>query len=132
MSGGVGARRCGRWYPHGDAALLRASAHTGEVIPRWWPDLDDDSEVEQWCAWLSEVWAQAPVVEAVAVASSVLAARVGAVRAGRRPGAGQVRRMVLAVARYLVRMRGRATPFGVFAGVAPLRFGARVSARWTD
>ncbi len=50
----------------------------------------------------------------------MLAARGGAGRAGRRPGAGQVRRMVLAVARYLVRMRGRATPFGVFADVAPL------------
>jgi class I lanthipeptide synthase len=52
--------------------------------------------------------------------------------------------MVLSVARYLVRMRGRATPFGIFAGVAPLRFGheacappegrylvrARADARW--
>ncbi len=40
--------------------------------------------------------------------------------------------MVISLARYLVRMRGRATPFGAFAGVAALRFGPRVSARWTD
>jgi thiopeptide-type bacteriocin biosynthesis protein len=40
--------------------------------------------------------------------------------------------MVMSLARYLVRMRGRATPFGVFAGVAPLRFGQDVSARWTE
>ncbi|GLZ09632.1 hypothetical protein Acsp03_70980 [Actinomadura sp. NBRC 104412] len=32
------------------------------------------------------------------------------------------------MAKYLVRMRGRATPFGVFASVAPLRFGMETSA----
>lgn len=121
-----------RWYRHVDAALLRASVHTGEVIPRVRPELDVDTEIEQWCAWLAQVWAQPLVAEAVAVASPVLADRVAAVCDGLRPGAGQVRRMVLSLARYLVRMRGRATPFGVFAGVAALRFGPRVSVRWTD
>ncbi len=36
----------------------------------------------------------------------------------------------MSLARYLVRMRGRATPFGTFAGVAPLRFGLGASVRW--
>ncbi|MGH3831743.1 MAG: lantibiotic dehydratase family protein [Pseudonocardiaceae bacterium] len=120
------------WYRHIDAAMLRASAHTGDVIPRWWPDLDGDVGIEQGCEWLAQVWAQRPVAEAVAVASPVLADRVEAVCAGLRPGAGQVRRLVLALARYLVRMRGRATPFGAFAGVTPLRFTQEVSVRWTD
>jgi len=39
--------------------------------------------------------------------------------------------MVMSLARYLVRIRGRATPFGVFAGVAPLRFGQEASVVWT-
>lgn len=38
----------------------------------------------------------------------------------------------MALAQYLVRMRGRATPFGAFAGVTALRFGQEVSVRWTD
>ncbi|HVQ99755.1 MAG TPA: lantibiotic dehydratase [Mycobacterium sp.] len=62
----------------------------------------------------------------------MLADRIEAVCAGLRPGAGQVRRLVIALARYLVRMRGRATPFGAFAGVTALRFGQEVSVRWTD
>ncbi|MEU8140612.1 lantibiotic dehydratase [Nonomuraea sp. NPDC048901] len=61
---------------------------------------------------------------AVSLASPVLAAQIEAVCAGRRPRPGRLRRMALSLARYLVRMRGRATPFGTFAGVAPLRFGA--------
>lgn len=121
-----------RWYRPIDAAVLRASVHTGDVIPWPWPDLDGDAGIEQWCAWLTQVWAQRPVAEAVAVASPVLADRIEAVRAGLRPDAGQVRRLMLALARYLVRMRGRATPFGTFAGVTALRFGQEISVRWTD
>ncbi|MGH3842355.1 MAG: lantibiotic dehydratase [Pseudonocardiaceae bacterium] len=126
------AQERSRWYRYVDAALVRASVHTGDVVARPWPELDNDAEIEQWCAWLAQVWAQAPVAEAVAVASPVLAGRVEAVCGGLRPRAGQVRRMVMSLARYLVRMRGRATPFGLFAGVAALRFGPQVSALWTD
>lgn len=125
-------RERARWYRPIDAAVLRATVHTGDVIPRPWPDLDDDAGIEQWCGWLAQVWAQRPVAEAVAVASPVLADRIDAVCAGLRPGAGQVRRLVMALARYLVRMRGRATPFGAFAGVTALRFGQEISVRWTD
>ncbi|MGH3869865.1 MAG: lantibiotic dehydratase family protein [Pseudonocardiaceae bacterium] len=125
-------RECSRWYRYVDAALIRASVHTGDVVSRPWPELDDDAEIEQWCSWLAEVWSPPSVAEAVAVASPVLAGRVEAVCDGLRPGAGQVRRMVVSLARYLVRMRGRATPFGVFAGVAALRFGPRFLTRWTD
>jgi lantibiotic biosynthesis protein len=121
-----------RWYRNVDAALIRATALTGVIVPRLWPGLDDDADVEQWCAWLTQVWAQAPVAEAVTMASPALAARVGSVCEGQRPRAGRVRRMVISLARYLVWMSGRATPFGLFAGVAPLRFGPEVSALWID
>ena len=119
------------WYQHVDAALIRAAAHTGDIVPRLWPELDDDTDIEPWCTWLAQVWAQAPVAEAVTMASPVLAARVEATCQGQRPRASQVRRMVMSLARYLVRMRGRATPFGTFAGVAVLRFSPQVSARWS-
>ncbi|MGH3545541.1 MAG: lantibiotic dehydratase, partial [Mycobacteriales bacterium] len=134
LCGGIGVtvRKCSRWYRYVDAALIRASVHTGDVVAQPWPELDDDAEIEQWCAWLAQAWSQAPVAEAVAAASPALADRVEAVCGGLRPGAGQVWRMVVSLARYLVRMRGRATPFGVFAGVAALRFGPRFSAQWTD
>jgi thiopeptide-type bacteriocin biosynthesis protein len=120
-----------RRYRQVDAALIRATAHPGELEIPPWPETEGDAAVEQGCAWLAQVWAQHFVAEAVAVASPVLAARIEAVRAGQRPPAGQVRRMVMALARYLVRMRGRATPFGVFAGVAPVRFGPEPSLTWT-
>jgi lantibiotic biosynthesis protein len=120
------------WYHHVDAALLRASVSTGEVVPRPWPDLDLDPGVEPWCTWIKQVWALSGVAEAIAVASPVLASRVEALRDGLRPDAAQVRRMVLSLARYLVRMRGRATPFGLFAGVAPIRFGPAAASRWTQ
>ncbi|WP_239314034.1 lantibiotic dehydratase, partial [Frankia sp. Cj3] len=65
------------------------------------------------------------------IASPTLAARVQDVCQGRRPSARQVRRLGLAVARYLVRMSRRATPFGLFAGVASVRFGAEPGLLWT-
>ncbi|MGH3755169.1 MAG: lantibiotic dehydratase family protein [Pseudonocardiaceae bacterium] len=111
------------WYQHVDAALWRASVSTGEGVPRPWPDLDIDAGVEPWCSWIERVWAQSGVAEAIGVASPVLASRVEEARAGVWPDAARVRRMAVSLARYLVRMRGRATPFGLFAGVAPIRFG---------
>lgn len=117
-------------YRHLDASLLRASAHLADVVPRAWPDIHDDAKLEAWCGWLVEVWAQETVRDAVTVASPALAERVRAVCDGSRPDADRVQRLMLTVARYLARMRGRATPFGLFAGVAPLRFGEHASVRW--
>ncbi|MEU7741108.1 lantibiotic dehydratase [Nonomuraea sp. NPDC049158] len=135
-------------YRHFDAALIRATAHGTELDLPPWPEphappppqpyvaprpephvplsreLDDEADVERWCGWLVQVWARESVAAAVSLASPILAAQIEAVRAGRRPRPGRLRRMALSLARYLVRMRGRATPFGTFAGVAPLRFGA--------
>jgi len=50
---------------------------------------------EQCCAWLGQVWVQAPVAEAISVASPALAARVLAMCSGQRPKARQVRRIVM-------------------------------------
>ncbi|MFW6641841.1 lantibiotic dehydratase [Nocardiopsis algeriensis] len=42
----------------------------------------------------------------------------------------RVRRTAFAVARYLLRAHSRATPFGLFAGVAPLTLGTETSVTW--
>lgn len=111
-----------------DAALLRASAECGDLAPDFWPNLDDRREFERWCAWLANAWPR--VADTVSIASPPLAAQIEAVRAGQRPRPAVVRRGVIALSRYLVRMTGRATPFGLFAGVASLRFGDHPVVSW--
>ncbi len=54
----------------------------------------------------------------------MLCAMVGA------PDARQVRRTLLSVIRYVQRMTGRATPNGLFAGVAPAAFAERSEIKW--
>jgi hypothetical protein len=117
-------------YRNADTALVRAVASPAELAVPPWPDVED-ADVEQWCFWLTRLWAQAPVAAAITVASPVLAARIQAVCSGSRPGVGQVRGMALSMARYVLRMSGRATPFGLFAGVAAARFGQEATARWS-
>lgn len=117
------------YYRPTGTAMLRASVHTAESGPAPWPGPDADDEA--WVGWLARTWTRQPVAEAVAIASPVLAGQIDAALAGRKSGGGQARRMALALARYWVRMHGRATPFGVFAGVTGARFGPRFSARWT-
>jgi lantibiotic biosynthesis dehydratase-like protein len=121
-----------RWV---DAAVLRASAHLGDVVPVWWPDNEDAHGAgteERWCEWLAAPWAREGVAAAVTTASPTLAARISEVCGGSDPGPTRARRLAMALARYLVRMRARPTPFGLFAGVAPLRFGDAVEVRWSD
>lgn len=119
------------YYRQTGTAMLRAAVHTDQAGLAPWPGLSPDVGDEQWGGWLSTVWADRPLAEAVAVASPVLAGKIDAVLAGRAARAGQMRRMALALARYLARMRSRAVPFGTFAGVSTARFGSLTSVRWT-
>ncbi|MGC0416138.1 lantibiotic dehydratase [Embleya sp. AB8] len=118
-------------YRYVDAALVRFAAYPGgwQVPP--WPDLDGNSpaDVECWRDWVKRAWAQEAVAEAVELASPVLAARIVALCGGGDASPRQVRRVVVSLVRYLLRMRYRATPFGLFAGVAPVRFGSAVTLR---
>ncbi|QFG27150.1 lantibiotic dehydratase [Actinomadura sp. WMMB 499] len=80
--------------------------------------------------WLRQVWTNETVVDALEHASPSLARQVRAVCDAPAPAPRETRRAVLSVVRYLQRMTGRATPFGLLAGVAPASFGAEPLFRW--
>ncbi|WP_031466578.1 lantibiotic dehydratase [Sciscionella sediminilitoris] len=70
-----------------------------------------------------------PVVrEAVEVSSESLATVLRRLDAGAEVSSGQLRRAAYAACRYLLRMSGRPTPFGVLAGVAVGEFAERAEA----
>ncbi len=117
-----------------DAAVIRVAVLGGGLELPPWPDLTGGTpeHVREWRSWLRRVWEQDALVEAIEVASPVLARRVGDVCGGQVQQPRRVRRVVESVIRYLLRMTSRATPFGLFAGVAPLRFGSRADVRWGE
>lgn len=108
-------------YHYFDAAVLRAPAWPpGQQVDSW-PDLTGPrAGRESWRTWLTSVWELPGFAAAVEQASPDLARRVREVCGGRQLPDPVVRRAVLAVMRYLLRASGRATPFGLFAGVAPI------------
>lgn len=115
----------------GTTALVRAVARPQPLVSPC-PDLDafsPDGEAAR-LAWLREVWSQEDVAEALKHASPVLASQVRALCSSSTPAARDVRRAVSSVARYVLRAEQRATPFGLFAGVAPAAIGTRARAKW--
>ncbi|MET8524338.1 lantibiotic dehydratase [Micromonospora sp. NPDC005172] len=72
--------------------------------------------------------AAAPIVEAVTLASRSMAETFAKVGGGRDLGQRRTDRAGESLTRYLLRMAGRATPFGLMAGVALGSFGDAVSA----
>ncbi|WP_262401778.1 lantibiotic dehydratase family protein [Actinomadura sp. CNU-125] len=123
----------GRLYRCGDLVLLRAAPH-GELPLPAWPDLSGDTleHRAQWRAWLRTVWAIDAVAVAIEHASPVLAQEVRTVCTAEAPDVRRVRRAVSSVVRYTLRMTSRATPFGLFAGVATASFGQKLAWRWGD
>jgi class I lanthipeptide synthase len=107
-----------------DAAMVRVAEMAPELADIPWLNLAGDAEqVEHWSGWLSQVWACEPFAAAVTLASPSLAAQVERILAGEQLPLRQVRRTVLSILRYRLRATSRATPFGLFAGVAPVRQG---------
>lgn len=110
-------------YRHVDAALVRASAWHPDR-PTVWPDLTGAfADPTSWQAWLQQSWTDTDFAGAVRAASPDLATRVEQICAGQPIPAPAVRRTVVAVLRYLLRARTRATPFRLFAGIAAVRIG---------
>ncbi|WP_336213623.1 lantibiotic dehydratase family protein, partial [Nonomuraea sp. LPB2021202275-12-8] len=109
-------------YRYLDAAVLRAPAWRPDQQPESWPDLTGpEAGPASWQVWLARTWQTPGFAAAVEQASPDLARRVREICAGRQVSDPGVRRAVLSVMRYLLRASGRATPFGLFAGVAPTR-----------
>jgi lantibiotic biosynthesis protein len=113
----------------GTAVLRASSALPGPGLPPWPAPA---GTAGHWRSWLAPVWADDPFRRAVTVASPDLAGQVAAVLDGRVTDLRRARRASLAVARYAIRHARRSTPFGLFAGVAPARFGGPPAARVGD
>ncbi|MFE1443596.1 lantibiotic dehydratase [Streptomyces sp. NPDC058739] len=115
-------------YRYVDAAAVRAAAWS----PRRrtvWPDLTEPSAgPASWRVWLQQTWSQ-EFAAAVTAASPDLADSMDQICAGRSLPDPALRRTVLSVMRYLLRAQSRATPFGLFAGVAAARIGATAALR---
>ncbi|MFG1714202.1 lantibiotic dehydratase [Micromonospora sp. NPDC049203] len=118
-------------FPTAGAALIRVAAYpSGLTLPAW-PDLTTD-QPEQWRQWLAAVWALPGFATAVAAATPQLAEQITRTVASAPTTDRRFGRMVDSTVRYLLRWTTRATPFGTFAGVAPVEFGARASVRWGE
>ena len=117
----------------GSAALLRAVARPSSPVPPC-PDLDDRSPdgVAASLEWLRAALTDEDVAEALEHASPSLTTRARELCAAKAPSSRGVRRAALSVARYLLRAQHRATPFGLFAGVATVGFGSQVRADWGE
>lgn len=116
-------------YRYVDAAVIRAAALSSDrqVV---WPELTGQSaNTASWRAWLQQTWQAVDFATAVKAASPDLANRVDQVCAGQPLPESAVRRTVLSVLRYLLRAHTRATPFGLFAGVAAAPIGTAPALR---
>ncbi len=116
-------------YRHVDVALLRAAAAPLTDAMDRWPDLTDTEACRHW---LDEMWSRPDLADAMRQASPSLGDGVVAIRAGHTVGDKQIRSATLSTARYLLRSIGRPTPFGLFAGVAPVGLGPRTQVHWGE
>ncbi|MEV7869216.1 lantibiotic dehydratase [Streptomyces sp. NPDC088124] len=110
--------------------MLRAAVWPPDRRIRFWPDLTGDCDgPASWRPWLEETLQVPGFAAAVEQASPVLAHRVQQICEGRQLPEPAVRKVVVALMRYVLRASSRATPFGLFAGVAPARIGGAAAVR---
>ncbi|MFE4666632.1 lantibiotic dehydratase [Streptomyces sp. NPDC056716] len=116
-----------RWQ---GSALLRLTTDPGGLeLPRDL-DLSGAEAAARGREWLAAVWRREEVRVAVTAASPALGDRIGEMVSGQRCDVRQIRRAALSLASYVLRWRGRPTPFGLFAGVAPVRIGGVPKVLW--
>ncbi|MFJ9552237.1 lantibiotic dehydratase family protein [Nocardiopsis sp. NPDC101807] len=95
------------------------------------PDLTG-TDTDSWRRWARQVWAEPAVAEAITHASPALAAGVESL-CSPEPGdvaVKRARKTTAALLRYVLRIHHRATPFGLFTGVAPAEFAESASAEF--
>ncbi|MQS36157.1 lantibiotic dehydratase [Streptomyces katsurahamanus] len=116
-----------RWQ---NSALLRVTTDPGGLdLPRDL-DLSGADAAARGREWLTAVWQREEIRVAVSAASPALGERIGEMVSGQRCDTRRVRRAALSLASYLLRWQGRPTPFGLFAGVAPVRIGGVPQVLW--
>ncbi|MFE5125000.1 MULTISPECIES: lantibiotic dehydratase [Streptomyces] len=115
-----------------DAVLIRAAVHPLSATLPPWPDLNGNTadDVDRWRTWIEQVWANETTAAAIEFASPLLAEAVNGILSGHTQRPRTMRRTVVSLVRYLLRMQHRATPFGLFAGPAPVGLGDAAEARW--
>ncbi|KFF98219.1 bacteriocin biosynthesis protein [Streptomyces scabiei] len=115
-----------------DASMIRASVFPLAATLPPWPDLDGDApaDIERRRDWIAQVWADDTRAAAIEFAAPLLAAAIRDVLNGERQRPRSVRRTAASLARYLLRMQHRATPFGLFAGPAPVSIGGTARVKW--
>ncbi len=96
-----------------------------------WPDLASGTAAT-WQAWLSLAWRLPGFTAAVTSAAPQFAAQINRAVNGEPVPEQRLRRLTESAARYLLRWTTRATPFGSFAGIAPVRFGDHAAVRIGD
>ena len=115
-------------YQGAGEGMLRAAVNLATPPMAPWPE--PAAPLDHWRAWLATVWADDTFRRAASDASPDLARQVRAILDGHRsPKPRRVRRVALATARYALRYAHRSTPYGLFAGVAPIEFGPAACAR---
>ncbi|MEV8020026.1 lantibiotic dehydratase [Streptomyces sp. NPDC086554] len=114
-------------YQWTGAAILRATTDPSPADIPQGLDLDDAASTR---AWLVRIWQRPDVRNALATASPVLCETVESTIHGTPRSPRQVRRSALSVVSYLLRWQQRPTPFGLFAGAAPLSIGLTPRVRW--
>ncbi|MGW7680329.1 lantibiotic dehydratase [Kribbella sp. NPDC054772] len=100
----------------GAFAVLRLAASPAAAAAPTRAALDDLN------AYLCEVLKDSELLEAIDLSSPSLAASLRRVLSGEELDRAKLERGALATSRYLLRMTGRPTPFGLLAGVAPVAF----------
>jgi thiopeptide-type bacteriocin biosynthesis protein len=104
--------------------MLRVSTSPGDLdLPEDLGRPDADA-----AGWLALMWQREEVRTAITVASPALARQVDTLVNAALPDVVQARRAARALAFYLLRWQGRATPFGLFAGVGVARVGGNATA----
>ncbi|MEW1549566.1 lantibiotic dehydratase [Streptomyces tsukubensis] len=116
-----------RWQ---NGAMLRITTDPGGLgLPRDL-DLSGADAAARGREWLTAVWQRQEIRGVVSAASPALGERIGEIVSGQQCDTRRVRRAALSLASYLLRWQGRPTPFGLFAGVAPVRIGDVPQVSW--
>lgn len=110
------------------AALIRIASYPTSLVLPDWPDLVS-GQPEQWLTWLGAAWKLPHFAAAVTTAAPELADQIARAVSGEPVSPQRLRRLTQAAVNYVLRWTTRATPFGVFAGIAPVRFGAHTTVR---